>query len=393
MGHNAENAVLVYVFDDDKETRLRASELLAEYGTLSMKIVGEALGRLNSKSPKAQQTAAVWFANNPPVDEKQQADVARALSGLLVDLSPQVNALALHALKLWATRDSLPQLVAFAKRHEKARICPPELIDVLAQFPEETAAEAIALQLKIRDNRGRAVQALLNLSGPVAIKAVLPYIDHPDVEVQKAARGLIQQLKIPPAVQLDQILEDVANTAKPQRARTALQTLARLRPDEASRAKVSKALNAPLLDSDPAVFADALNAVRVWGSNANTVTLLKLLARNRSGGMHDSRVIELLGSLKDSAAASELAKGLARPVEVDSILKALVALGPGAEDAVVPFLDSSFRGPRMAACWILGEIGTSKSLSPLEVARNKYVDDAEFGKQTGIASEQIMARK
>jgi hypothetical protein len=390
IGPGAENAVLAYVFDSNPDTRRRASQLLTEYGTKPDKITGAALSRLKSSNPEAQRSAAIWFAENPPDDEKQQAEVAKALARLLEDLSPRVNALALHALKLWATRDCLPQLVAFARRGEKTGTCPLELIDVLARFPDSTAAEAIALQLKAPATRDRAVQALLKF-GSVATKAVLLYIDYPDVAVQNKARWLCRQLTISTSLQLDQVLADVADARKP-RAHTAIRFLARLRPDEANRARVSQALNAALLDPDPALQADALNAVRVWGSKANTTTLLKLLGRRQPGGVRDLRVIELLGLLQDPKVAPALAEGLTRREELDSAVKALLALGPGAEKAVVPYLQSTIRGARFAACWVLGEIGTPKSLSALKAAGNKYFDDGDFNQQTWIAVEKITAR-
>jgi hypothetical protein len=392
MGPRAENAVLDYVFDENADTRLRANQLLAEYGTDPKKIAGEALGRLTSNSPDARRSAAAWFAENPPDDARQQAEVSRALTGLLDDLSPKVNALALHALRLWATRDCLPQLVAFARRDQKAGVCPPELIDVLARFPDESAAEAVALQLKAPANRGRAVQALLKL-GPVAAKAVLPYLDSPDPAAQKEARGLCRQLNVSPAQQLEQTLADVADARKP-RSHAALQNLAQIRPDEASRTKVSQALNASLLDPDPRVRDEALNAVRVWGSKANTATLLKLLGQLRTGGAAcDPQVIELLGSLQDPTAAPALAEGLTRPQEVDAAVKALIATGPGAEEAVLPYLQSSAPGARNAACAVLAEIGSPRSLPILESAGTKTLGDGVFYEWTQFATEKITARK
>jgi hypothetical protein len=391
MGPKAQDAVLVHVFDDSPDARLGATQLLAEYGAKPQTIAGEALGRLKSKSPAAQLSAARWFAQNPPDDERQQSEVARALAGLLEDLSPQVDVTALDALKLWATRDSIPQLVAFARREESTAACPAELIDVLARFPDESAAKAIALQLQVTANRGRAVQALLKF-GPAATKEVLQYINDPDPAVQKEARGLCQQLNVPAPLQLDQTLADVADGRKP-RSRAALQWLAQLRPDEANRARVSQALNTALLDPDPAVLEDALNAARVWGSQANTATLLKLFATLRTGGAAcDSRVIELLGSLKDPAAAPALAEGLTRQQELAPAVNALVAMGPRAEEAVIPYLLSSIREARFAACWALGEIGTSKSLSPLAAAASHWSADPEFFERTQIASEKITAR-
>jgi hypothetical protein len=391
MGPAAEGAVLEYAFDENADTRLRANQLLADYGTRPRKIVGAALDRLRSTSPDAQRSAAVWLAENPPDDERQQAEVSKALMGLLADLSPKVNALALHALKLWATKDSLPQLVAFARRDEKAGACPPELIDVLARFSDASAAEAVALQLKVPANRAQAVQGLAKM-GPAATRSVLQYLDYPDPAVQKEVRWLCRQLNVPAAAQLDQTLADAADARKP-RARAALQSLAQLRPDEASRARVSAALNAPLLDPDANVRNDALNAARVWASPANTATLLKLLSQLRTGPVCDPRVIELLGALQDRAAAPALAEGLTRPQpELDAVVKALVAQGPGAEEAVIPYLQSADRAARYAACWVLGEIGTGKSASPLEAAGNKYTRDGDFYRGTKLARQKILAR-
>src|SRR5262249_29815885 len=155
--------------------------------------------------------------------------------------SPQVDALALRALKLWATRDCLPQLLAFARRQEKAGACPSGLIDVLARFPDGSAAETIARQLRAPANRAQAVQALLN-PGPAATTPSLHYTDHPAPAIKKEAGRLSGQLNTPASAQLTQTLADVAD-ARTRRARTALQSLARLRPDEASRTKVSQALN------------------------------------------------------------------------------------------------------------------------------------------------------
>jgi hypothetical protein len=392
VGPRAENAVLDSVFDRSPDVRLRASRLLADYGTKPSTIAGEALARLKSNNPEARRRAAGWFAENSPDDPAQQAEVSRCLAGLLEDLSPEVDALALHALKLWATRDSLPQMLAFSRRQEKAGACPPELIEVLARFPDEAAAEAIAVRLKDPANRSGAVEALAKI-GPTATRAVLGYINHPNADVQKAARGLCRTLKIPAALQLEQTLADVADARK-ARCRAALEYLSRLRPDDASRAKVSQALNAPLLDPDPAVRADALEAAGVWGTKENTGTLLAALGKFQGDGdTRDPHVIDVLGSLQDPAAAAALAEGLTNPQEVGPVAKALTAIGPGAEEAVIPYLQSSSQVGRFAACWVLTEIGTPKSLSPLDAAAKKWFSDGDFYQRAQVASEKIQARK
>jgi HEAT repeat protein len=299
--------------------------------------------------------------------------VAGALAGLLGDLSPQVNGLALRALELWATKECLPQLVAFAGRQDKAGDKEAAannslLIDVLAQFPDESAAEAIALRLKDPGQRGKAAQALLKL-GPVATGPVLKYLDHPDADVRKEARTLCRTLNVRAERQLEQILADVADARKP-RSRTALEQLARLRPDEASRVKVSQALNNPLLDPDPGIRGDALDAVRVWATSENAATLLKLLGN-------------LCGARNDDSART-----------VERISQTLISIGPGVQEAVIPLLMSPEMAVRGAACRILAEVGTDKSVPPLQDAGRAFLSaDFAYYSFTQAAITKIAARK
>ncbi|HEY1861920.1 MAG TPA: hypothetical protein VGG61_16280, partial [Gemmataceae bacterium] len=345
MGPGAENAVLDYLFADDPATRQRAGDLLADYGTAPQTVIAAARRRLESNDPQEQRVAAEWFADNPPDRDAEKDAVAGPLVGLLGDLSPETNGAALGGLKLWATKDSLPQVVEFARRLEKAgntkevEANKSALIDVLAQFPDTTAAEAIALQLKDPGLRDKAAQALVKL-GPVASGTVLTYLNHPDENARKEAGSLCRLLNIPADRQLGQTLADVADTRK-VRSRTALERLARLRPDEANRAEVSKGLNAPLLDTDAEIRDDALDAVRVWATPDNTATLLKLLGTLHGGPKErDGRTGE-------------------------KVAQALISIGPGVEDSVVPLLKSSEGLARREACRILTEVGTEKSVQPL----------------------------
>ena len=152
--------------------------------------------------------------------------------------------------------------------------------------------------------------------------------------------------------------------------RAALQHLAQLRPDEASRVKVSQALNAPLLDPDATIRDGALDAVRVWATQENAATLLKLL-----------------GDLPAGATPADARTS-------DRVVQAIGAIGPGVEDAVIPLLKSPNGLVRREACGILGEIGTNKSVQPVEAAGQAYLTiDVDFYRQTQLAVAKIMARK
>jgi hypothetical protein len=374
LGPGAENAVLPYLFVPDPATRERAGELLAAYGTRPNVILAESRRLLQSSDPEARRVAAEWFAANAPVDEAGKTDVARLLAAFLDDLSPEVNNLGLRGLKLWATRDCLPQMLAFATRQQKATDGKSAannllLIDVLAQFPDPSAAEAIATQLRNPEQRARASQALLKLGPKVATTAVLEYFDHPDEDVRKEARNLCRLLNVPDNRRVEQILADLANARK-KRVAVALDSLSRLRPGEADRAQVSRALNAPLLDPDLAIRAAALEAVRVWATPANTATL-----------------VQLLGNL-----AVERTKGSFETA--DHIIQVLLSIGPGVENDVTPLLKSTDRVLRRQACYLLAEVGTSASVQPLQDAGKAYlVMDGEFYEQTKAAVAKIRARK
>jgi hypothetical protein len=392
IGPRAENEVMDYLFDPDPATRQQADRLLADYGIKPETVAAEALARLKSNRADERRGAAVWFAENPPEGEREKAAVAKSLLPLLDDLSPKANDAALRALKSWATKDCLPPLLDFARREQKAGRGDPVLIDLLAQFRDKTAAEAIALQLKNASQRGKAAQALVKL-GPVAAGAVVGYINHPDPAVRKEARSLCRLLKVPADRQLTQALADLADTRSP-RSRVALHFLAGLRPDPARRDQVARALNAPLLDPDPAVRGGALDAVAVWGTKANTETLLEALG-NLPGGRPEMvpRLIAVLSSLHDPAAASVLAQGLTEPHARALVGQALAGMGPAAEDAVLPFLRSVDEGTRLAASWILGEIGTSKSLQPLKEAMESATWTSPVAKAALVALQKIQARQ
>jgi HEAT repeat protein len=374
LGPGATRAVLDNLFVEDPAVRQRAGDLLADYGTRPTKVLGAALGRLTSNDPYERRIAAGWFADNPPASEADKAPVAGALVKLLDDLSPQTNGLALRALKLWVTRDCLAQLVDFGRRLEKAGATneiaanKSALIDVLAQFPNAPAAETIAGQLKDPGQRDKAVQALLKLS-PVAGPAVLPYLNHPDAGLRKEAESLCRLLNVPGDRQLEQTLADLGDVRK-ARCRTALHRLAQLRPDGASRDKVSQALNAPLLDPDPAIRDGALEALAVWATPANTAAL-----------------VPLLGGLQGDTSGCD-----ARTCQ--RVAQALVAIGPSAESAVASLLKSPDGLVRRQACWILAAIGTDFSVRSLQFAGEANVGvDPDFVRQAQAAVARLQARQ
>jgi HEAT repeat protein len=248
------------------------------------------------------------------------------------------------------------------------------------------------VQLANPKGRDKAYDALVTF-GPVAEKAALQYINHPDEAAQKKARSLCRLLKVPADHLLAQTLTDIADT-RGGRVRTALVNLAHMRVDEANRAKVSEALNASLLDPNVGIREDAVLAVKTWGTPQNTDALLKVFADFQASGKGSYiLVIDTLATLKDPKAAPALAQGLTHASEREAVAKALFAIGSPAEDAVIPFLQNIDRDARLESCQILAEIGTSKSVQPLQNAIVNYGQDRVFFAEANLAIQKIAARK
>ena len=108
----------------------------------------------------------------------------------------------------------------------------------------------------------------------------------------------------------------------------------------------------------------------MWATPENAATLLKLL-----GDM--------------PAARTE-----ADARTTDRVAQAVVAIGPGVEDAVIPLLKSPDGLVRREACGILGDVGTNKSVQPLEAAGQGYLTiDVGFYRLTQLAVAKIVARQ
>jgi HEAT repeat protein len=392
MGPEAEKAVINYLFHGHGDTRRRAARLLAAYGTQPQVLTAAALARLQSTQPNEKYSAVAFFVDHVPAGPQARADAAPLLTQLLDDPSPEVRRQALLALRSWATTDSLPRLLEFARSKQLSSGAHETLIEVLDQFQDPRAAEALALQLPNPRARSQAVRALLRV-GPNAGAAVLKYLDDPDEAVRKAARDLCQLLDITSGRQLDQILIDI-NDNNVARSRAALQSLAVFRVDETARSRVAAALNSPLLDANKDIRADALNAVKTWGNRANTANLLKLLQDYQKVDWPGyQRIVEVLGSLRDPAAAPALAEGLTYPQPDGAVSRALMTIGAGAESAVVPYLRSSNRDARLAASRILANIGTSKSLPALRDAMPGASGDPILVQSLEDAMQKIQARR
>jgi len=140
-------------------------------------------------------------------------------------------------------------------------------------------------------------------------------------------------------------------------------------PDEARRQEVAAALEALLPSPVKYVPGDSAKALAVWGSEANVPALV--VALEQGGSVLRRQVfIESLAKLKDPRGAEAIAKHLLTHETRAIAIKALQGMGPTAEGAVVPLLEHGDSGVQVAACQILGTIGTQESAAALEKAES-----------------------
>ncbi len=112
-----------------------------------------------------------------------------------------------------------------------------------------------------------------------------------------------------------------------------------------------------------------MDAAQAWVTKENTDALVKFLGDVPTAGkQRDGRVVA-------------------------KISKLLIAIGPSVEEKVIPLLKSTDFVVRSQACWILTEVGTAKSIEPLQEAARVYAGvDANFFNQTQFAMQRIKAR-
>lgn len=174
----------------------------------------------------------------------------------------------------------------------------------------------------------------------------------------------------PDPADLDGALADLrGNDANRQIA--AARWLARGPVDKARRAEVAKALEPLLDDRNAGVRVAGMRAMEVWAGAENVPAILRLLDSNPTGFEGDEcrkRAIDTLVKLKDARGGPAVARNFKNPFEREWTRRSLIALGPDAEDAVLPYLEDPDWGVRVEACHTLKQIGTRKSLPALQAA-------------------------
>lgn len=354
-------------------------------------ILDQKLADLRQDSTRDQ--AAQWLAAAKP-NQPRRAHVAGALEAYLFNPpTPFYSIDVVKAYVSWATLDNLPAMAKLVAgphppwwNDDKLNV----VMDALARTKDKRAADPLAKRLVASVfDRSRPGKALETLSA-VAEPEVLPLYFHPDGGIRQEAQRLIKVYGTRQDVILNQAVKDLEEKG---RQKTVLTWLAdQTATDDKSKVAVAKALEPFLSDSHPFVRRDAFKALSRWGSKDNVPALLVFLADNKSS-LQRHEVIAFLGNLKDPRAAEPLARRLTNFSDSGHASKALQAIGPAAEDAVLPFLKDKDRRARDEAVRILAAIGTrEKSLPALTEAANLLPQDRVFQNLAESAKAQISKR-
>ncbi len=171
----------------------------------------------------------------------------------------------------------------------------------------------------------------------------------------------------------------------------ALEKLAAMKPVPTRRDEVVKTLIELLEEKNSFVRKTALKALGTWSEPNSTLidALTKLV--DDEDVFTRKEAIETLGNLKAEQAIEPIAKRLIDPLCRGEAVKALKAIGPKAEKAVLPILESKDIFVVMEACNLLKEIGTNESRAPLEkLSKDRHPSVARHAR---TALEEIAKRK
>ena len=402
--------------DNDEAVRRAALQAAGRWHpTDALPAVAHCVGDRRTRAA-AIQALAGWEP-----EDKHRTVVGKALAAALSDSDPLVRSSALRALARWHTPEAVPALIQCLED----RLTRSTAMTALAETGDPRAADAIAAWL---DERGGMARLALEGMGEVGEKAVLRYVRHDDEGLRSQSIGLLREMggKASYAV-----LEPLTRDADPELARLTAEVVAQIRlrhpdlpkptpPTQAERLaqlmgdldsaqdfRRSQALEAlqkmaPLAERREAVALKvapflshnslptqmhAVKALAVWHTEKTLPAII---------GCADASQSLLRGAAFDALAqvkAPEAAKAVAAHLADDRsrASSALVAMGPVAEEAVLPYATQQDKQARLAAIQILGKIGTQKSIPTLR--RLLKYEDGLIRSYARTAGRAILSRE
>ena len=167
-------------------------------------------------------------------------------------------------------------------------------------------------------------------------------------------------------------------------------------PSQETRGKIARAFKDAAFTEhgSPDQRRKAIRGMVVWGGTYAVPLLIELLEDDPP--FIKDEVYDALGDLKDARAARPVAARLGDFLEHQKACQCLRRIGPAAEDALLEVAPSNDPNVCLAAIQLLGEVGTSKSLSTLRDAlrsRNPQVKEAAKAASKRIREREQQAEK
>src|SRR5262249_44941130 len=146
--------------------------------------------------------------NNPELlearaDLERRAVVAGEIAKLLGERSPNIVGYAAGALPAWAVKENLPAVLEALDRTQAPH---RQLLDVVGEIKDQRSAEVVGAWFV---KEGRAASRAFQKLGPaLAEKEVLKFLHHPDGNVYREARQILQAFKTSDDALVNQTLLD-----------------------------------------------------------------------------------------------------------------------------------------------------------------------------------------
>ena len=155
------------------------------------------------------------------------------------------------------------------------------------------------------------------------------------------------------------------------------------------RNEIARAIRHIALADEGRQADNALQALLVWAGKYSAPTLIQLLEIDRLFSIHDD-IIRALAKFPSGKGAHAVARFVGELGEHKLACQTLVAMGSVAEDAVMKIAPSDDADISLAAVFILGKIGTEKSLPLLRKGRSST--NHQIKQAAILAAKKIVRR-
>jgi len=320
--------------------------------------ISSAISALKSTSVR-EHRVPLRFLTDTPVTPEQRAEVIAAVKPLMDDVDS--GQMAFDVFALWADQEQVPDLI------EMLRIAPTsqrgiKCMNLLSRMGDARAAEPLA-ECLTQFHILRHAQAALAALGDIAKPAVLPYYHHEDGNARKAARELLRGYKATEEEMFAETIKTLESGSIGAR-NSALLDLPKAKLTPEQQVAAARAIRPLVTDADDHTRKAAHQAMKTLATAADADFLLEQMSSTDDSTRQFAT--DLLVRMKDARAAKPLAALLGDSKKTHAAGRSLVSLGSVAEPALIPYLRTDDPATRKRAAEILGDIGTSASLSALQ---------------------------